>query len=301
MEQLSEQREQDKYEGDKEPLNDPVCMAPPGLQVEPPSEEESGMRVWLNVYDVLPDYERVNRVLNDYMGAGGAFHAGVVIQHPDQTREWAFGGCEEGTGVFCAEPLIMADEEGPYTFNRRVEMGYTQLTNDEVRGLLTGLMRKWKGDSYDLTRHNCCHFAEELCEVLQLEEEFPPWINKLAGTAAYVEDQYNAAREAAAEMDREYKIQENYAAACARAKEIDEQYAVSEQVAQAKVSMQAAMSKFNEDYEISRTASQKAAELDAEYNLSQRANETFSSMRHSWYAWWGSPSTMEVMTRPDLT
>jgi len=120
---------------------------------------------------------------------------------------------------------------------------------------------------------------------------------QLAGTAAYVEDQYNAAREAAAEMDREYKIQENYAAACARAKEIDEQYAISEQVAQAKVSMQAAMSKFNEDYEISRTASQKAAELDAEYNLSQRANETFSSMRHSWYAWWGSPSTMEEMTQ----
>ena len=36
----------------------------------------------LIIYDVLPDLKRVNSMLADYIGAGGAFHSGVVIHYP---------------------------------------------------------------------------------------------------------------------------------------------------------------------------------------------------------------------------
>ena len=48
-----------------------------------------GVRIQLNVYDVLPDLAKANKVLADYIGAGGAFHSGVVIHYRDsEPKEW---------------------------------------------------------------------------------------------------------------------------------------------------------------------------------------------------------------------
>lgn len=48
-----------------------------------------GVRIQLNVYDVLPDLAKANKVLADYIGAGGAFHSGVVIHYlHSEPKEW---------------------------------------------------------------------------------------------------------------------------------------------------------------------------------------------------------------------
>ena len=48
-----------------------------------------GVRISLNVYDVLPDLAKANKVLADYIGAGGAFHSGVVIHYlHSEPKEW---------------------------------------------------------------------------------------------------------------------------------------------------------------------------------------------------------------------
>ena len=95
---------------------------------------DGGLRIQLNVYDVLPaqtrnrpickcdlensrsltsqncsqNLSKANKVLADYIGAGGAFHAAVVVHYRSGAPlEWAFGGCDSGTGVFCTEPLAL--------------------------------------------------------------------------------------------------------------------------------------------------------------------------------------------------
>jgi len=73
---------------------------------------EGAVRVEVQVYDVLPNLSTANKVLADWVGAGGAFHSGVVIHHEDKPREWAFGGCSEGSGVFCTAPLAVSSLSG---------------------------------------------------------------------------------------------------------------------------------------------------------------------------------------------
>eukprot|EP00438_Fugacium_kawagutii_P024707 Skav235547 [mRNA] locus=scaffold3067:235190:241325:+ [translate_table: standard] len=61
----------------------------------------------------------------------GAFHAGVEVYQ----TEWSYGGsCNgpTGTGIFCCPPKGQ---------------------------LINKLKLEWKGQQYDLLRHNCCHFA----------------------------------------------------------------------------------------------------------------------------------------------
>jgi hypothetical protein len=93
------------------------------------------MRVEVNVYDVLPNLSTANKVLADWIGAGGAFHSAVVIYHGDFPREWAYGGTDQGTGVFSTPPLAM--DGNPYKFRETIHMGETSLTHNEAPSLLS--------------------------------------------------------------------------------------------------------------------------------------------------------------------
>ena len=144
-----------------------------------PGSEGGGLRVQLNVYDVLPNLSRANKLLADYIGAGGAFHSGVVIHYRDsEPREWAFGGCESGTGVFCTGPKEL--DGNPFLYKTTIEMGLSICEDEGVEAIIARLMDEWPGAGYDLTKRNCCHFTEALCMWLGMDVPFPPWVNRLA-------------------------------------------------------------------------------------------------------------------------
>ena len=147
---------------------------------------DGGLRVQLNVYDVLPNLSKANKVLADYIGAGGAFHCGVVVHYlSDDAKEWAFGGCDYGTGVFCTDPLALGDGN-PFVFKKTIEMGNSVCEDEGVEALLAKLMDEWPGDKYDLTRRNCCHFAETLCMYLGVDQPFPAWVSVFVKDGAFL-------------------------------------------------------------------------------------------------------------------
>ncbi len=94
--------------------------------------------------------------------------------------EWAFGGCDSGTGVFCTEPLALDGVckcvfvwccvsvcvgiciyiGNPFVFKKSIEMGQSVCEDDGVEHVLAKMMDEWPGEGYDLARRNCCHFAE---------------------------------------------------------------------------------------------------------------------------------------------
>merc|ERR1719401_1782300 len=47
-------------------------------------------------------------------------------------------------------------------------------------------MVQWRGEDYDLLRHNCCHFADALCVALGVGH-IPFWVTNLAGAGASLE------------------------------------------------------------------------------------------------------------------
>lgn len=137
--------------------------------------------VTLHIYDVPRDStgQRINGVFR-VLGTG-AFHAGVEIFG----QEWSFGSSEraDGTGVFvCAPGGCEA-----HTYREAVPMGHTPLTEQEVRSLIDELSAEWGAEGYDLLRHNCCHFSDELCDRLGVGR-VPGWVRTLAGIGRVLDD-----------------------------------------------------------------------------------------------------------------
>ena len=145
----------------------------------------------------------------------------------------AFGGCdEEGcTGVFCTEPNELGFGN-PYLFKKTIEMGRSVCEDEGIEALLAKLMDEWQGDSYDLTRRNCCHFSEALCQALGVDEPFPKWVNRLAGAGAAVGDAAAAALLQAQQLDERYRIRETsgsaWRAARAQAAALNARYRMTE-------------------------------------------------------------------------
>ncbi|CAK0876517.1 unnamed protein product, partial [Prorocentrum cordatum] len=117
----------------------------------------SSAPVSLHVYDVGPT--RLNDVLRP-LGTG-MFHVGVEIY----LFEWAFcsvGDPVTGSGIFCAPPR----EACNYDYRESVDLGHTAMNAAQVRGVLDNLHARWPARGYDTLRRNCCHFANELCQML---------------------------------------------------------------------------------------------------------------------------------------
>jgi len=179
---------------------------------------------------VLPDLAKANTVLREYAGAG-AFHTGVVIHYSgSEPKEWAFGGCDQGTGVFCTEPRAL--DGSPFVFKQTLDMGRGVCGDEGVEALLAKLMDEWPGTGYDITRRNCCHFSEALCLHLGVDVPFPPWVNRLAGVGAAISDAHARALLQAQMMDERYRIREQSGAvwltARRKAAELDAKFRVIE-------------------------------------------------------------------------
>ena len=93
-------------------------------------------------------------------------------------------------------------------------------------------MGEWPGTGYDLTRRNCCHFADALCTMLGVDVPFPAWVNRLAGAGAAVGDAASAVLLQAQQLNERYKIREQSGAvwlkARGKAAEIDSKYRFKE-------------------------------------------------------------------------
>lgn len=139
-------------------------------------EQPTPMPVTLSIYDVgtSGEVKMMNRVLRP-LGAGGAFHCGVEVYG----MEWSYGDYSQGTGVFSCRPRRC---EG-HTYSESVSMGTTALWESEFTRRVKMMESKWMGSSYDLLHKNCCHFCEEILDLLGVDS-VPTWVMKLASTGA---------------------------------------------------------------------------------------------------------------------
>ena len=138
-------------------------------------DDENGTRVVLHVYNVQKTLGGLNKGLRSLIG-GGAFHGGVVVYFKEFSPvEFSFGSAPEGeTGVFFVEPKGVHPD--PFDFKEALEMGHTKLTHDEILKIVDELQDmngKWTGPSYNVVRHNCCHFSEEFLKRLGVPRPFP--------------------------------------------------------------------------------------------------------------------------------
>ncbi|GAB4842651.1 hypothetical protein Ancab_012624 [Ancistrocladus abbreviatus] len=122
--------------------------------------------VYLNVYDITP--------INGYsywLGLG-VYHSGVQVHGV----EYAFGAHEYSTtGIFEGEPKQC---EG-FTFRKAILIGWTELSAEEVKGVMEDLAEEYKGNAYNLITKNCNHFCQDAC-VRLTGNPIPSWVNRLA-------------------------------------------------------------------------------------------------------------------------
>lgn len=240
------------------------------------------------MYDVLPNVVKANKVLSEYVGAG-AFHTGVVIHYKySEPREWAFGGCEDGTGVFCTEPRAL--DGSPFVFKQTLDMGRSICEDEGIEALIAKLMDEWPGTAYDLTRRNCCHFSEALCTALGVDVPFPPWVNRLAGVGAAISDAHSKALLQAQQLDERYRIREQSGAvwlkARAKAAELDARYGVKDSAERAKARVQQTLDESETVQKGIAKARETACALDAKLGglmggglLSGRASNLITAMQ----------------------
>jgi len=135
--------------------------------------------VQVNIYDVStnPIVETINLAL---LKCGtGAFHIAVEVYG----SEWSYGYRESGTGVCYDEPGACSKHH----FREALDVGTTNLSQEEVVQIIAELSEAWLGCEYDLLQRNCVSFAMVLVERLGAEP-IPSWVSNLAGAGATLQD-----------------------------------------------------------------------------------------------------------------
>lgn len=127
--------------------------------------------IFLNIYDVThyAGVQWLNALFaNQYSPVkfGGIFHIGVQIGQ----KEWSYGYKADGTGVFWTPPLFQA----AHHFRESVRMAPTKFSKRRIASVITELEAEWTGRSYNVFGRNCCHFADALCQRLDIGR-VPEW------------------------------------------------------------------------------------------------------------------------------
>jgi hypothetical protein len=146
-------------------------------------KSQGGLPVWLHIYDVSQSegIQKLNWFFankNALLKLGGVFHAGVEVNG----LEWSFGFCINKTGVTCTKPRVHREHH----YRQSVELRSTRMSPDEITHLISELVEDYPGDSYDLLRRNCCHFADDFCIRLGVGN-IPGWVYRLARIGANVD------------------------------------------------------------------------------------------------------------------
>jgi len=162
--------------------------------------------VQLNIYDLgtNPVVGQINHAL---MAVGtGAFHIGVAVHG----SEWSYGRFQSGTGVYHLEP----GTSSRHHFREALDVGTTDLSQEEVVRILTELSGEWLGCDYDILRKNCVSFSAMLVERLGAGF-IPTWVSNLADAGATLQDGSTKLATTARSMA---------SVAAAKARETDAQY-----------------------------------------------------------------------------
>ncbi|KAI7753657.1 hypothetical protein M8C21_015799 [Ambrosia artemisiifolia] len=122
--------------------------------------------VYLNVYDLTS----MNGCA--YWLGLGVYHSGVQVHGV----EYAFGGHEKSTtGIYEGEPR----QCDGFMFRKQILIGWTEMSQLEVRRFMEELARDYTGNSYELITRNCNHFCNDAC-IRLAGNPIPSWINRLA-------------------------------------------------------------------------------------------------------------------------
>ena len=189
-ESLASDQSDQSDQSDEHDQNDQNDQSPPaegGQQSsqspapESPKSDEHGVShqksaphdvpILLNIYDVThyAGVQWLNALFaNQYSPVkfGGIFHIGVQIGQ----KEWSYGYKADGTGVFWTPPLFQA----AHHFRESVRMAPTKLSKRRIASVITELEAEWTGRSYNVFGRNCCHFADALCQRLDIGR-VPEW------------------------------------------------------------------------------------------------------------------------------
>ena len=158
----------------------------------------------------------------------------------------------------------------------------------EVAALLARLMDRWPGTEYDLTRRNCCHFAEELCSALGVEPKFPGWVNRLASAGAAVGDACAAVLVQAQQLDDKFRIREQsggaWLKACDAAAGLDSRFGITQRASEAVGAVAAAQQKIAQSEAVqsaSAKAKQAASALDEKLGgIGGKASKAMASVQN---------------------
>ncbi|CAK9185066.1 unnamed protein product [Ilex paraguariensis] len=115
---------------------------------------------------------QINKIFKDCIGLGGIFHSAVQVYGD---KEWSFGICEQGIGVF----RCPYGKNPMYTYRESIVLGETNFSISKVNQILRELSTEWPGKSYDLLSKNCNHFCNEFGERLGVPK-LPGWVNRFA-------------------------------------------------------------------------------------------------------------------------
>eukprot|EP00746_Dinoflagellata_sp_MGD_P012184 gnl/MRDRNA2_/MRDRNA2_125833_c0_seq1.p1 gnl/MRDRNA2_/MRDRNA2_125833_c0~~gnl/MRDRNA2_/MRDRNA2_125833_c0_seq1.p1 ORF type:complete len:421 (-),score=60.42 gnl/MRDRNA2_/MRDRNA2_125833_c0_seq1:138-1400(-) len=139
-------------------------------QISQSSSSRAG-DTFLNVYDIDQVVKGLNSIVMTLTGAG-AFHVGVELYG----REWSYRSCgPEEPGIVCSRPRCHL----AHIYRESLPMGVTPLSENQVFELMERLQHDWAGPRYHLVFKNCIHFAQHLCQRLNVGT-VPSWISKFA-------------------------------------------------------------------------------------------------------------------------
>lgn len=139
--------------------------------------------VHLNIYDVLTPSDpatipRLNSMLHP-LGVG-IFHTGVEVWG----REFAFGGhIDDDSGIF----EVLPRKCPAVKYRKSVCLGITKVMEKDVKEILEFLGEtEYVGNRYCLISRNCNTFSRHLSQLLGVGDQFPNWVNRLAGIAVNI-------------------------------------------------------------------------------------------------------------------
>jgi len=117
--------------------------------------------VLINVYHLMPELKKLNK-LNNKLGVNmGLYHASIEIGG----YEWAYGGTTESRCGIYKEKARSSDQ---FEFDEAIYVGQlpAHLSMRHVKDLEKSMRQSWNGIDYDLTQKNCISFVHAFIERL---------------------------------------------------------------------------------------------------------------------------------------